>query len=191
LIATFLLDVVVFIDTVWIGDVVRATWTITLTKLVVAWTSIWTVCMARAVIAAFVEVRIVTFVLAECVTMTCGNAFIADCLAIVDTFRRLVTPNSATFFNWAGLIWISTPVRTWTSVGTFGVAWTFVDTIDVICAANGFAVWVTITSGPACVRQVGTLVTTLLGNVNVTVLIETVLIGVWNVWWTVTVSKVV
>jgi uncharacterized metal-binding protein len=71
LIATFLLDVVVFIDTVWIGNVVRTTWTITLTKLVVAWTSIWTVCMARAVIAAFVEVRIVTFVLAECITMTC------------------------------------------------------------------------------------------------------------------------
>jgi hypothetical protein len=94
-----------------------------------------------------------------------------------------ITPKGATFFNRTWVLRISAPVWTWTSVRTFWITWTFVDTVNIICPTKGFTIGFSITLLYADVGQIGALVTTLFGNVTVTVLLEAIWVWVRDMIW--------
>jgi len=122
--------------------------------------------MAWTVVAALVQVLIITDVFAEGICAF-RQTFVSDLGTVFDTFCCFITPNQVTFFNGARFVWISAPVGTWATVWALWVARTLVHTINVISSANGFASRVSITSTDADVGKIGALISALLGDITV------------------------
>ena len=99
---------------------------------------------------------------------------IKPCLAIIGTFFCFLAPYKWTFFRGCWFVGIPAPVRAGTSIRTFWVTGTFIDTFDLISATFWLALFISKTPDGALVTQICALVSTLIRNISIIPLFKAV-----------------
>jgi hypothetical protein len=115
--------------------------------------------VAWTVVAAFLEILSVTFVLAYRVVVTFVDTVVALCPTVSCTLFVFITPNGFTLVRWG----LSTaPAGTWTSKRTFGITRTSRHTDVLVQFAVMDAGGVIVAHDSASVGAIGTIVSTVL-----------------------------